>query len=340
MGGEKPTETYQFVVMCLDRRTGKTLWQKVVRQEVPHEGVRPGEGSFASSSPMTDGQSVFAYFGSRGLYCFDMDGNLKWSKDLGKMRIKMGFGEGSSPALYKNTVIVNWDNEAGSFIVAFDKAGGNELWREKREEGTSWATPIVVEHGGKAEVITDASSKIRSYDLADGKLIWECGGLTANVIPSPVADADTVYAMSGFRGNSCMAIKLGHTGDVAGTDAIVWSHNKGTPYVPSPLLYGGKLYFFSNNNGMLTCLDAKTGNVLIDTERLNDLSMVYASPVGADGRVYLVGRNGASVVIKNSDKLEILATNKLDDGFDASPALAGREIFLRGHESLYCIGEK
>ena len=340
MGGAKPTEAYQFVLMCLDRQTGKTLWQKTAREEVPHEGVKPGDGSFASASPMTDGKFVYAYFGSHGLYCYDMKGNLKWDKDLGKMKIKMAFGEGSSPALAKDKVIVTWDNEGGSFIVALDKTTGEELWRKPREEGTSWATPLVVEHGGKTEIITDASAKIRSYDLASGNLIWECTGLTANVIPSPVADGDTVYAMSGFRGHSCMAIKLGHTGDVAGTDAIVWHHDKGTPYVPSPLLYNGKLYFFADNNGMLTCIDAKTGNALIDAERLDDLKMVYASPVGADGRIYLVARGGTTVVIKNSGKLEILATNKLDDGFDASPAVAGKELFLRGRENLYCISEK
>lgn len=340
MGGEKPDEVYQFVVICLDRQTGKTLWQKIAREELPHEGVRPNEGSFAASSPMTDGQHVYAYFGSRGLYCYDMDGNLEWQKDLGKLHIKMGFGEGSSAALSGDKIIVNWDNESGSYIMALDKKNGNQLWREARDEKTSWATPLVVRHEGKAEVVTDASSKIRSYDLDSGKLLWECSGLTANVIPSPVADENTVYAMSGFRGNALLAIKLGHSGDVTGTDAIAWHREKGTPYVPSPMLYGNRLYYFSNNNGMISCVDTKTGNVLIDTERLEDLKNVYASPVGASGRVYLVGRNGVTIVIKNSDKLEILATNKLDESFDASPAIAGKDFFLRGHEYLYCIAEK
>ena len=340
LGGEKPTEVYQFTLLCLDRKTGKTLWQKVAREEMPHEGYRPNEGSFASSSPVTDGKHIFAYFGSHGLYCYDLNGKLAWQKDLGKMRIKMGFGEGSSPALFGNAIVVNWDHEGSSFIVALNQATGEKLWRAAREEQTSWATPLIVPHNGKAQVITDASNKIRSYDLTSGKVIWECGGLTANVIPSPVADDTTVYAMSGFRGNALLAIRLGHTGDLTGTDAIAWSYNKSTPYVPSPLLYGQRLYFFSNNNGMISCFDTKSGKALIDAERLEDLKNVYASPVGAAGRVYLVGRNGATVVIKDSDKLEILATNKLDDSFDASPAIVGKELFLRGHESLYCITEK
>ena len=310
-----------------------------MHKQVPYEAGHV-TASLASASPVTDGEHVFAFFGSYGLYCLDTGGKLIWKKHLGEMHTKHGHGEGSSPALYGDTLIVNWDHEEQSFVVALDKRTGKQRWRVARAEDTSWATPIVVEHGGKAEVITDATTKIRSYNLADGHLIWECTGLTANVIPSPVADSDTVYSMSGFRGHNCMAIKLGHTGDIAGTDAIAWSYGKGTPYVPSPLLYGGKLYFFADNNGVLTCIDAKTGKALIDAERLDDLKMVYASPVGADGRVYLVARGGTTVVIKASDKLEILATNKLNDGFDASPAVAGKELFLRGRENLYCIEQK
>lgn len=341
MGGEKPTEVYQFAVVCIDRGTGKTLWQKVAREELPHEGVRPGEGSFASASPLTDGEHVYAFFGSRGLHCYDMKGNLKWEKDFGKMRVKMAFGEGSSPALFGDTLVITWDQEGGgSFIEALNKNTGEQLWKEMREEGTSWATPLIVKYDGKAQVITDASNKIRGYDLASGKVLWECGGLTANVIPSPVADDGTVYCMSGFRGNALMAIKLGRTGDLTGTDAIAWRHDKSTPYVPSPLLYGDKLYFFAGNNSMLSCLDAKSGNVLMDAERLKDLNNVYASPVGAADRIYLAGRSGTTLVLKNDGKADVLATNKLEDGFDASPAIAGKEIFLRGHNYLYCIAEK
>lgn len=340
MDAPKPDQVYQFTLLCLDRQNGEILWQKVAREEIPHEGYRPDEGSFASSSPMTDGKYVYAYFGSHGLHCYDFKGSLKWEKDFGKMRIKMAFGEGSTPALFGDTIVVNWDHEGDSFIAALDKNTGKELWRQSREEKTSWATPLIVEQDGKAQVVTDASNKIRSYDLASGKLLWECGGLTANVIPSPVASDGTVYAMSGFRGNALLAIHLGRTGDLTGSDAIAWSHNKNTPYVPSPLLYGNKLYFFSGNNGMISCLDTKSGKALLDAERLEDLKNVYASPVGADGRVYLVGRNGVTLVLKDSGKLEVLATNKLDESFDASPAIAGKELFLRGHNYLYCIAEK
>ena len=339
-GGQKPAEVEQFVILCFDRNTGKVLWQQIAREEVPHEGFRQGDGSFASPSPITDGQHVFAYFGSRGLYCYDLDGKLQWSQDLGDMRIVNGFGEGSSPALYKNTLIVNWDNEGDSFIVALDKNTGKTLWKNPREERTSWSTPLVVEHDGKPQIVTDATSRIRSYDMASGKLIWECAGLTRNVIPSPVSANGMLYAMSGFQGNALLAIHLGRTGDLTGTDAIAWSHKKSTPYVPSPLLYGDKLYFFAGNNGMLSCFDTRAGKALIDAERIDALQGVYASPVGASGRVYLTGRNGVTVVIKQSDKLEKLATNSLEEKFDASPAIVGKDLFLRGHEHLYCIAEQ
>ncbi len=339
-GGSKPTEAYQFAVLCLDRQTGKVLWQHVAREEVPHEGYRQGEGSFASNSGLTDGRRFYADFGSRGLYGYDLDGNLSWSQDLGKMRMAMGFGEGSSPALYKDTLIVNRDNEDDSFIVALDKNTGKTLWRRTREERTSWSTPLIIERDGKAQAVVAATGKIRSYDVASGDIIWECGGLTRNVIPCPVADASTVYCMSGYQGNSLLAIRLGRTGDLTGSDAIVWSRKKNTPYVPSPLLCDGKLYFFGHNSGTLTCLDTRTGDPFFEAQKLEELSGVYASPLGAAGRVYLPGRNGVTVVLKQSDKLEMLAVNRLDEKFDASPATVGKELFLRGREYLYCLSEK
>jgi len=339
-GGAAPTEKYQFVLLCLDRETGKTLWRKVVREEVPDEGHHPDHG-YASYSPVTDGTLVFAYFGSRGLHCYDLQGDLRWEKDFGRMQTKMGFGEGSSPALHGDTLVIDWDHEGDDFIVALDKMNGKELWRTPREEETTWSTPLIVSRNGQAQVLVSATRKVRSYDLKTGKQLWEIGGMTANSIPSPVAADGLVYVTSGFRGAALLAIDpFRRQGDLTGTDAIKWSYNKGTPYVPSPLLYDGKLYVFSGNNAVMTCFDAKTGKVLIDPKRLEDLEGVYASPVGAAGRVYFVGRNGATVVAKNAAPLEVLATNELNDRIDASPAVAGKELFLRGQQYLYCIAEK
>ena len=306
---------------------------------MPHEGLQ-FNNTYASNSPVTDGKCVVAFFGSRGLHCYDMQGRLKWEKDLGRMKTKNAFGEGSSPALSGNKVIVNWDQEGPGFIAAFDKETGKELWRTSRTKQTSWSTPIVIEHAGKQEVITAATHRVRGYDLATGKLLWECGGLTANAIPTPVAGNGLVYATTGFRGHMMLAIKPGGSGDVTGTDTVAWTLKKGTPYVPSPLLYDDRLYFFSGNTSVLSCINAKSGAAIYDDKRIDDLQGVYASPVGAAGRVYLVGRDGTTVVIRHADKLEILATNRLDDRFDASPALVGNELFLRGHEYLYAISKK
>ena len=339
MNAERPNEVYQFVVLCLDRQTGKTLWQKTAREEMPHEGHQPNN-TFASASPVTDGQLVLAYFGSRGLHCYNVEGNLKWSKDFGHMQTKMGFGEGASPALYGDTVVIYWDDEADhDFIAALDKNTGKELWRTPRNEATGWSTPLVIDYQGKPQVVVNATGKVRSYDLATGKELWSCAGQTVNAIPSPVASADTVYVTSGFRGSALDAIRLGRTGDLTGTDAILWHHDKHTPYVPSPLLADGLLYVLANNNNLLSCFDAKTGTEHFEAERLEGLTEVYASPVAAKDRVYVLGRDGTCLVLRQGPKLEVLATNKLHDKTDSSLALVGKEIFVRGRQYVYCIAE-
>jgi outer membrane protein assembly factor BamB len=339
-GGQAPTELHDFVVLCLDRATGRTLWQKAVRSAVPHEGHHRDHG-FASNSPVTDGEHVYAFFGSRGLFCLDMDGNLKWEKDLGDMRTKNSFGEGSSPVLHGNNLVVNWDHEGDCFIVALDKRTGKELWRKTRDEQTSWATPFVVEHDGKAQVVVNATRKVRSYDLATGDLLWESGGQTDNAIPTPVTGHGRVYVMSGFRGSALHAIKLGQSGDLTDKDAaFAWKHTGGTPYVPSPLLYGDRLYFLKGNDAMISAFNAKDGKPLFTEERLEGIRGVYASLVAAAGRVYVTGRDGGMVVLKDADKLEVLATNKLDEGIDASPALVGHEMLVRGKQHLYCLAAK
>jgi outer membrane protein assembly factor BamB len=338
-GSAPPTDAYQFALLCLDRATGNTLWQATAREEVPHEGHHPDHG-FASHSPITDGEHVYAYFGSRGVYCYDLSGNLQWGKDLGRMQTKLSFGEGGSPAIAGNVLVIKWDHEGEDFIVALDKRTGDELWRQSRDEDTSWSSPLIVQHNGGVEVVTAATGRVRSYSLDSGEQVWESEGLTTNAIPSPVAGDGIVYVTSGFRGSKLFAIRLGSRGDVTGTDAILWKKDRSTPYVPSPLLYDGRLYYFSSNNGIVYCYRADTGEPIFENERLEGPEGVYASPVGAGGKVYLVGRNGTSVVIKAGDTFEVLATNVLEDRIDASPAVAGRELFLRGHEHLYCLAEQ
>lgn len=339
--GGGPTNTYQFALLAINRSDGSILWQKTLREEVPHEGTHQ-DASFASNSPVTDGEYVYAYFGSRGLYCVDMDGNVKWEKDIGEMRKSNAFGEGSCPVLYGNTLIIVQDHEGPtpSFIIALDKRNGEVLWKTERDERTTWTTPLVVEQDGKPQVIVPATNRTRSYDLATGKLLWECGGLTRNVIPTPVADDGFVYVTSGFRGNSLQAIRLDVAkDDITNSDAIVWQHNRNTPYVPSPLLYQDALYFLKSNDGILSAFNIKTGEANYGPERLQGISNVYSSIVGAAGRVYIASRNGTVLVVKHSPTFQVLATNKLDDSFNASPVIVGSELYLRGQAYLYCIAE-
>jgi outer membrane protein assembly factor BamB len=338
-GGPKPTDVLQWTLFSYDRNTGALKWKSIAKESVPHEGHQQ-TSAFASASPVTDGQHVWAFFGSQGLHCYDMQGNAKWSKDLGTMNTLLGFGEGSSPALFEDKIIVNWDHEGADFIAAFDKNSGKELWRQPRDEKTSWATPLVVEVAGKPQVITTATGKIRAYDLATGQQIWEHAGLTRNVIPTSVSADGILYATSGYSGSALYAIKLGKTGDLTGTDAVLWNHSKSTPYVPSPLLTNGRLYFLASNSEVLSVFEAKTGKPLINEERLPGLRGIYSSPVAGGGRIYLPSQNGATAVLKDSDKLEILATNQLNDSFNASPAIVGNQLFLRGKKNLYCIAEK
>jgi outer membrane protein assembly factor BamB len=333
-----PREAHRFVVLAIDRETGKTRWERVAREETPHEATHQENGTWASSSAVTDGEHVIASFESRGIYAFDMKGMPVWQVDLGDKKMRNEFGEGSTPALHRNHLVVVWDHQGGSFIVALDKRTGKELWRQPREEIDTWATPLVVEHGGRAQVVVSGMNRLRSYDLESGQIVWQTAGLTMNPIPSPVAGDGMVFVTSGFRGNSLKAVRLADAkGDVTGPPALAWTLDRDTPYVPSPLLYDGVLYFLKTNSGLLSAFDAKTGTPHYQAQRLEQAPNVFASPVGAAGRVYVVGRDGTTVVVRHGPTFEVLAQNTLDDHFDASPAVVEREIFLRGYRSLYRI---
>jgi len=330
----------RFVVLALDRATGKTVWERTVLRARPHEGTHT-DGTWASASAITDGERVWAFFGSRGVYCLRSDGEPLWQRDLGDMQTRNGFGEGASPTLAGDTLVINWDHEGESFIAALDAKTGTERWRSARNEPTSWSTPHIVEVDGQRQVVVNATGKVRSYDLATGKVVWEVGGMTSNAIPTPVSANGLLFVASGFRGNALKAIRLaGARGDLAGTPAVVWSHDRDTPYVPSPLLYDGLLYFLKQNTGLLSALDAATGKVHYGPARLEGVEGVYASPVGAAGRIYVAGRNGTTAVLAAGPELKVLAINRLDDGFEASPAIVGREIYLRGRRHLYALAEK
>ena len=335
---DPPTHFYRFEVLSFDRATGKVRWRRVAAEAVPHEGHHATH-SYAAGSPATDGKRLYASFGSFGVYAFTLDGEPVWSRDLGRLRTRLGWGEAVTPVVHGGSLVLNRDQEADSKLVVLDAATGMTRWEAARDEKSSWNTPLVVEHGGVTQVVVNGTNRARAYDLADGKVLWEVGGMTVNAIPSAVAGGGVAYVMSGYRGAAAVAVPLAARGDLSDPKAVAWRYGKGTPYVPSPLLLDGRLYFTQANSQVLTVLDAKTGRPLLADERLPGVKDFYASPVAAGGRIYLVDRTGTTLVLKPGDQPEVVATNRLDDPVDASPAVAGRQLFLRGQKYLYCIEE-
>ncbi len=328
---------YRFVVIAINRVKGDVIWEKTVHQAVPLEGGHY-TASLASASPVTDGSHVFVHFGSHGLHCLDYDGNVVWSKQLGTMHTKHGHGEGSSPALHEDTLVVNWDHEEQSFIVAIDKATGVERWRRKRNEVTSWSTPLILELTGATQVIVCGTERVRGYDLANGDEIWQCGGLSANIVATPVASDGILYVGSSYEKRALMAIELlGARGDITESDHILWIRTRGTPYVPSPLLYDESLYYLTHYQNVMTRIEAKTGRDNPGAMRLGPLGDIYASPVGAAGRVYVTDLDGVTLVLSHSPIPRMIAVNPLGERVSASAAIVGQELFLRGDKHLFCI---
>lgn len=330
---------HQFAVLCLRLSDGELMWQRVAREAIAHEGGHRS-ASLASASPVTDGEYVIASFGSQGVYGLSVDGELLWERDLGLLRSKHAHGEGSSPAMSGDTVVVVSDHEGPSFLVALDRKSGAELWRVERDEVTSWSSPLIVDHGGITQVIVNGTHRVRGYDLASGAVLWECGGLSNNVCATPVAGGGMVFVGSSYETKALMGIRLdGAVGDITGTDHVAWFRTRGTPYVPSPLLYEDTLYFLSHYQGVITGIDAATGDVRRGPFRLPEIHEVYASLVGANDRIYILDRNGVTAVVAHDGDPRILASNALDDTFSASPVLAGDAMILRGERHLYLIAE-
>jgi tetratricopeptide (TPR) repeat protein/outer membrane protein assembly factor BamB len=337
------TRRQRFLALALDRKDGAILWQATLREELPHEGGHV-TGSYASASPATDGEVLIAPFGSRGLFALDLAGEVLWRQDLGRMATKHAHGEGSSPLLAGGSVVVVWDHEGESFVAAFDRRTGVERWRVARDEQTSWASPIAVEREGRTQVVVSGTKRIRAYDLVDGALLWQCGGLSSNVVCSPVSDGAVVFAGSSYESQALLAIDLARArGEITDGEAVLWARRRATPYVPSLLLVSDTLYFLHHYQGFLARVSARTGAQPERAFRLEDVDDVYASPVSAAGRVYVTDRSGLTVVLRHvaagGGELEVLARNRLEDCFSASAALAGRELFLRGERSLYCLAQ-
>ena len=334
----KPTVPYDFRVMCLSREDGSVIWDNSVRKEYPHEGFHPS-GSLASYSPVTDGEYVWFSFGTRGLHCFTVDGEYKWSSELCVMYTLRAFGEGASPAIVGDKVVVVADHEGESKIFAFDKLTGEKLWERDRDERSTWATPVPATINGRTEILTNGTTALRSYNPDTGDLLWTATGMTQGAIPSPVLYDGKAIFVAGFQDPMVMSIALGQSGDLTNTDALVWSSTEAAPYISSPLLYGDRIYMFDNLKPNMTSYDASSGRVIFAKERIAGLKQIYASPLGVADRIYVMDRKGNTAVLKHGDEVEVLAMNELDDDFDASPVVAGDELFLKGAEYLYCIAE-
>ena len=339
-GGAGAREEQRFEVIALDRATGKVVWRQTAATAVPHEGYHATYGSFASNSPTTDGQRLYVSFGSRGLFAYDMNGTLLWQRDFNiQMRMFQEFGEGVGPVLDEGRLIVLFDHEGDGVLAMLDAATGRDIWRTPRTDGTNWAAPFVVRHAGRKQIIVNSPRKIRGYDYENGKQIWETAGLGLNTIPRAVQHGDTVLVMSGFISPALLAIRLGREGDLAGTDAIKWTANRGLAYTASPVLHEGTLYFLTDN-GMVSAIDADTGKPIYQQVRLPKPSAIKASPVAAGGMLYFPTEEGDVVVARIGPTLDVVATNTLtDQSFVASPAVAGGDIFLRSRTHVFRIRE-
>jgi outer membrane protein assembly factor BamB len=333
----KPTGTvHQFLVLCLDAETGKELWKHVAAERVPHEGIHPTH-SYAAGSPATDGKTLVVSFGSAGTHAYSIEGKHLWSRDLGLLETRLGWGEAVTPALHEGKVFVAHDHEGPSFLVAMDAATGKTIWHKQRDEPSAWTTPVIVPlsqpQGKRTLVVLPGHRQTRAYDAATGELVWQSLGLTLNTIPTAIHRDGIIYVMSGYR-----EVKGGALD--AATGKLLWRFTSGTPYVPSPLLVGDRLYFTAANEPRLTSVRTTDGSIVIDRVPLPRLRQLYASPVEAKGRIYLPDREGTTLVFAAGDKLgEPLAVNRLEECIDASPVIVGKRLYLRGEKHLWCIEE-
>lgn len=339
-GGAGAGQEHRLEVMAVDRASGKIAWRHTAATVTPHEGYHHLYGSFASNAPATDGERLYAFFGSHGLFAYDLHGKLLWQKDPGiKMNMRLAFGEGSGVVVDSGRIYLQYDHQGPGAILALNAQDGAEVWRAPRNDNSSWSTPLVVTHEGRKQLVVTADTKVKAYDVATGKPVWEVAGLGMNPIPQPVQFRDSVILMSGYRDPRIMAVRLGRTGDLTGTNAVLWESTRGTSYTGSPALHQGRVYVFSDN-GLLSVFDAATGKPHYLQARLPKAYATKSSPMIAGDRVYLATEEGDVVVVRTGDTLDVLATNTLaDQSFIASPIAVDGMLYLRSRTHLFAIGQ-
>ena len=350
MGERIPNSIYHWRVVCLDRNTGKVLWTEQALQGKPRIAIQQSN-TYASETPVSDGHRVYAYFGMHGLYCYDFAGKELWKKDFGAFPTVMGQGPASSPVLDGERLFLQIDNEEKSFLVALNAETGDELWRVSRDERTNHSSPVVWKNKVRTELVTSGSRKVRSYDPATGKILWELE-IGGRCYSSPVGDAEMLYVgsepgmgMNGGGGGGLFAVKAGATGDLTlkehetSNAGIAWSTPRGGPEKASPLLYQGHLYVVKNNGGVITCYDKPTGKQLY-RKRIPEAAAFWTSPWAAEGKIFCLDDAGTTHVLDAGPEFKVLGTNKLNEQFWASAAVADGSIYLRGVDNLYCIRTK
>jgi len=331
----RATKRHRFAVVSYDVESGNKLWETDVIRQLPHEPCH-ATNSFASASPVTDGKHIYAFFGSRGIFCLDMQGKLRWQYSQGRMQTLGSFGEGASPALFEDYLVFPWDHEGDSCIVALNAKNGYVKWKVPRQERTNWATPVIVNHNGTKQVIVNGRT-VRSYKLETGELLWSCPGQTEQAIPTPLVNKGRVFVASGLRGWACFAISLDAVGPVPENSEFVhWSLKKQTPYVPSPCSYEGSLYLFNENSRTISVVNEENGEAILPPKRLQELGDVYASLGGADGMLFVTDRSGKTLVL-DAKTLELVSENTLDGTINASLVFVGERVFARSTSHLICL---
>lgn len=373
-GAQPPDAVYRWEVLCLDRDSGKILWQKLALEAKPRIPTH-GSNTYASETPVTDGENIYTYFGMTGLFCFDVSGNIVWKKDLGVYPMQSGWGTSSSPVLHENRLFVQCDNERESFLIALDKKTGNELWRVPRAEKSTWGTPIIWRNKKRTELVTSGAQKVRSYDPATGKVLWEAGMGGGRATATPVGDEDMLYVgVSAERGGGgggfgrerggdadpgrpegqpramersgaagLYAVRAGASGDITlkdgakSNDGVAWHQPRGGPPMASPLVYQGFVYILQQNGGMVSCFDAKTGEPAYQRERIPGARSFWASPWAYDGKVFCMDDDGQTFVLQAGREFKVLGKNPLNEMCWSTPAIAGGALFIRGVDHLYCV---
>jgi outer membrane protein assembly factor BamB len=368
---QPPNVVYRWEVLCLDRDSGKVLWQKLALEDKPKIPTH-SSNTYASETPVTDGERLYAYFGMTGLFCFDFNGNVVWKKDLGAYPMQSGWGTSSSPVLLNDRLFIQCDNERESFLVALDKMTGNEVWRAPRGEKSNWGSPYVWRNKQRTELVAAGAQKVRSYDPESGKALWELGMGGGRCCSTPVGDDELLYVgASADRGGGgggggrerggdneqpgdrpervgapgLYAVRAGASGDITlkqgetSNAGIAWHQPRGGPPMASPLVYQGHVYVLEQRNGMVSCYDAKTGKPAYVRERVPGAKSFWASPWAYDGKIFCLDDSGQTFVLKAGPEFKVVGKNPLDEMCWSTPALAGGTILVRGVDHLYCIKE-